>query len=259
MNKFFRKESHPAHVILWNTNVAMRNALSPSYYEGLIEGLGMASNDPDVAAVILAGEGGFFCSGGDLNLLKERRAMSLEERHTNINRLHDIIRAIRNCRKPVIAAVEGGAAGAGLSIAMTCDMIVAARGAKFTLSYVRAGLVPDGGATYALTQALPRATVTRMAMLAEPLLAERMYELGAVTELTPSGAALEGAQALAGQLAQGPEGAIASIKDLLNSAETNTFPQQLDAECHAMAHALGQDEAQTGISAFLNKKLPVFR
>ena len=129
----------------------------------------------------------------------------------------------------------------------------------FTLAYVKAGLVPDGGATYALTQALPRATVARMAMLAEPLSAERMQELGAVTELAPKGRTLVQAEALADALGRGPEMAIAGIKALLNQAETAGFEDQLAHERDAMAKALGGDEAQAGIGAFLSKTSPVFR
>ncbi|KIC14557.1 MULTISPECIES: oxepin-CoA hydrolase, alternative type [unclassified Leisingera] len=259
MSTLYRHEVRDRTLVIWNCNSAMRNALSYEYYQGLLDGLARAAGDPAIAAVILAGEGGFFCSGGNLNMLKERRAMSFEERQVQIGKLNALIRAVRNCPKPVIAAVEGGAAGAGLSLAMAADMIVAEDGAKFTLAYVKAGLVPDGGATYALTQALPRATVARMAMLAEPLSAERMHQLGAVTELAPKGRTLAQAEALTDAVARGPEIAIADIKKLLNQAETASFEDQLDHERDAMAKALGGDEAQAGIGAFLSKTSPVFR
>ena len=259
MTEKYRHDVTGACLTIWNCNAAMRNALSQSYYDGLMRGLERAARDPEIAAVVLAGEGGFFCSGGDLNTLRLRREMSEPERQAQIEKLSDIIRAIKACPKPVIAAVEGGAAGAGLSIAMACDIVVAAESARFTLAYVRAGLVPDGGATYSLMQAMPRATVARMAMMAEPLSADRMYTLGAVTEVVPDSRVVEAAQDMAGQLGKGPEQAIAAIKDLLNSAESATLAQQLDAERDAMAKALGGDEAQIGIKAFLNKETPVFR
>lgn len=259
MSALYRHEVRGGTLIIWNCNTAMRNALSYEYYQGLQDGLARAAEDPAIAAVILAGAGGFFCSGGNLNMLKERREMPYEERQVQIGKLNALIRAVRGCPKPVIAAVEGGAAGAGLSLAMAADMIVAEEGAMFTLAYVKAGLVPDGGATYALTQALPRATVARMAMLAEPLSAERMQELGAVTELAPKGRTLVQAEALADALGRGPEMAIAGIKALLNQAETAGFEDQLAHERDAMAKALGGDEAQAGIGAFLSKTSPVFR
>lgn len=259
MSALFRHEARGGTLVIWNCNTAMRNALSYEYYHGLQDGLARAARDPAIAAVILAGAGGFFCSGGNLNMLKERREMPYEERQVQIGKLNALICAVRACPKPVIAAVEGGAAGAGLSLAMGADMIVAEEGAMFTLAYVKAGLVPDGGATYALTQALPRATVARMAMLAEPLSAERMHQLGAVTELAPKGRTLAQAEALADAVARGPETAIADIKELLNQAETASFEDQLDYERDAMAKALGGDEAQAGIGAFLSKTSPVFR
>ncbi|MDG1458723.1 MAG: enoyl-CoA hydratase-related protein, partial [Pseudoprimorskyibacter sp.] len=96
-------------------------------------------------------------------------------------------------------------------------------------------------------------------MLAHPVSADRLYQLGAITDLVARGDALDTARALAHAVSLGPEGAIATIKSLLNQAESSEFEVHLDAECAAMAHALGQDEAQAGISAFLNKKKPVFR
>ncbi|UWQ81819.1 enoyl-CoA hydratase/isomerase family protein (plasmid) [Leisingera sp. S132] len=259
MSALYRHEVRGGTLVIWNCNTGMRNALSYEYYHGLQDGLARAARDPAIAAVILAGEGGFFCSGGNLNMLKERRELPFEERQVQIGKLNALIRAVRDCPKPVIAAVEGGAAGAGLSLAMAADMIVAEEGAKFTLAYVKAGLVPDGGATYTLTQALPRATVARMAMLAEPLSAERMHQLGAVTELSPKGRTLAQAEALADAVARGPEQAIAGIKALLNQAETASFEDQMTHERDAMAQALGGDEAQAGIGAFLSKTSPVFR
>lgn len=259
MSTLWRHQIEDGVLTIWNCNAARRNALSPEYYTGLMQGLELASADRDIVAVILAGEGGFFCSGGDLNSLKQRREMSEAARRDQIENLHDIIRGIKACPKPVIAAVEGGAAGAGMSIAMACDLIVAAKRARFTLAYVKAGLVPDGGATYSLMQAIPRATVARLAMLGVPIEATRLFELGAISVLAEDEEVLGEARELAKRIGQGPAEAIATIKDLLNSAETALLESQLDAERNAMARALGGDEAAEGISAFLNKRTPRFR
>ncbi|MBO9413567.1 MULTISPECIES: enoyl-CoA hydratase family protein [unclassified Ruegeria] len=246
-------------LIIWNCNAAMRNALTPAYYSGVIAGVQQAAADDGVAAIVLAGEGDFFCAGGDLNALQERRALTYEQRQDKIDKLGDVIRSLRTSPKPVVAAVEGGAAGAGVSIAMACDMIVAAEQAKFTLAYIRAGLVPDGAVTYALSRALPRATLARMAMMAEPLGASRLLDLGVITETTPAGEALARACALADRLYQFPPQALAEIKLLMNAAESSDFESHLTRERDAMAQALGGDEALTGITAFLNKKAPIFR
>ena len=259
MSALFRHEVTDGVLTIWNCNAARRNALSPEYYAGLLQGVDRAAQEASIVAVILAGEGGFFCSGGDLNSLKQRRDMTEDARRDQIENLNNIIRALKSCPKPVIAAVEGGAAGAGLSIAMACDMIVAGQSTKFTLAYVKAGLVPDGGATYSLMQAMPRATVARMAMLGMPLDAARMYALGAVTEVVADAEVLSQARSLAISIGQGPKEAIAAIKALMNSAETATLNEQLTAERDAMARVLGGAEGAEGISAFLGKRKPVFR
>lgn len=259
MSEFWRHEVSEGVLTIWNCNAAQRNALTPEYYEGIRSGLERGAGEKDLHAVVLAGEGGFFCSGGNLNALKERRNLSVAERRGKVDELHGIIQAIRSCPKPVIAAVEGGAAGAGLSLAMACDLIVAGESAKFTLAYVKAGLTPDGGASHALMQAMPRATAARMALLGTPLDATRMYALGAVSDLVPDDEVLRRSQDLARQLGRGPEQAIAKIKQLLNAAETSDFDTHLLAERDAVCDALGGDEAAEGMRAFLEKRKPVFR
>ena len=114
-----------AVLVLSNNNPAARNALSPAFYAALTEALAQAEADPTVGAIVLTGEGGHFCAGGDLRQLAKRRELPVEERRAKLEGLHDLIRTVRDCRKPVIAAVEGAAAGAGLSLALACDMLVA--------------------------------------------------------------------------------------------------------------------------------------
>lgn len=259
MTQHYRSELHDGHLVFWNTNTKFKNALTQSYFEGLLEALAEANENPNIGSVILAGDGDFFCSGGDLNFLKMNNSLSEEERYKNINDLHDVIRAIRNCRKPVICAVEGGAAGAGMSVVMACDMIVAAAESKFILAYVNAGLLPDGGATHSLRNAMPRALASKLAMLGEPISGQRLYDLGVITAVTDTGQALEGAQRIAKRVFAGPERAISEIKSLLTDAETNSFDAHLDTECHAMAKALAGEEANIGVTAFLTKQTPKFR
>ena len=134
-----------AVLVLSNNNPAARNALSPAFYAALTEALAQAEADATVGAIVLTGEGGHFCAGGDLRQLAKRRELPIEERRAKLEGLHDLTRAVRDCRKPVIAAVEGAAAGAGLALALACDMLVAARNAVFSVAYVKVGLTPDGG------------------------------------------------------------------------------------------------------------------
>lgn len=245
-----------AVLVLSNNNPAARNALSPAFYAALTQALQDAKNDPSVGAVVLTGEGGHFCAGGDLRLLATRRALALPERREKIEALHDLIRALRDCPKPVVAAVEGAAAGAGVSLALACDLLVAARNAVFSVAYVKIGLTPDGGATAFLAQFVSRQVLTELCLTGERISGERLHALGAVNRLAEPGEALAQAIALAAQLAAGPDEAMAHIKTLCHSAYGNTLEQQLDSEAEYMVHAQAGEESREGIGAFLEKRAP---
>ena len=241
-------------LVLTNNNEAARNALSPEFYAGLTQALHAAATDPAVGAIVLTGAGGHFCSGGDLRRLATRRDQPVEKRRELLEGLHDLIRTVRDCPKPVIAAVEGAAAGAGLSLAMACDMLVAARNAVFSVAYVKVGLSPDGGATAFLAEHLSRQVVTELCLTGDRISGERMHQLGVVNRLTEPGAALVEAVALGKKLADGPLQAMAGIKQLCRAAYDHTLEQQLDMEAALMVHAQGTEESLEGISAFLEKR-----
>jgi enoyl-CoA hydratase/carnithine racemase len=137
------------------SNPEARNALHPDIYRDGIAALKGATADPAVRAVVITGEGEHFCAGGNLNRLLGNRSQPPEVQAASIDTLHEWITAIRDCPKPVIAAVEGAAAGAGFSLALACDMLVAAQNARFVMSYIRVGLTPDGGASHWLATRLP--------------------------------------------------------------------------------------------------------
>ena len=244
-------------LVVVNLNSTRRGALTPDLYEAIHDAVRLAA-EPRFRSVILTAEGGFFCAGGDLNVLITRRDLPPAERRGKIDLLHGLVRAIRSCPVPVIAPVEGGAAGAGASLALACDLIVAAAGSKFTASYVRAGLVPDGGLTSALSRMLPRPLAMEMCLLARPVTAERMAQLGAINAAVPAGAALEEAQALADELARGPRESQGVIRELVANAYEASEEAQLDAERDAMALAQGGPEAAEGIASFLEKRKPNF-
>lgn len=245
-------------VTLVNNNPDARNALSFDYCNGVVDALNSVAGDTSVAAIILTGAGGFFCAGGDLNILIKRREMSVAARFEAINVLHGMIRAIRACPKPVIAAVEGGAAGAGASIALACDLIVAARDAYFAVSYLRVGLSPDGGATTFLSEFAPRQLVSEILMFGDKIPVERLHQLGAINRLVDPGMAENVAQELGARLnGVGPD-VLASAKRLVAQAQENDLAAQLDAEAQAMAEAQGNDESGEGIAAFLEKRRPDF-
>ena len=243
-------------LVLSNNNVAARNALSPEFYAAVTAALQNAAADPTVGAIVLTGEGGHFCAGGDLRQLAKRRELPLEERRAKLEGLHHLIRSVRDCPKPIVAAVEGAAAGAGLSLALACDMLVAAQDAVFSVAYVKVGLTPDGGATAFLAEFVSRQVLTELCLTGERLSGERLHALGAVNRLAEPGQALVAAVALATQIATGPEQAMACIKDLCRQAPRNTLEEQLEREAQYMVQSQGTEESREGIGAFLEKRSP---
>lgn len=241
-------------LILSNNNVAARNALSPEFYAAVTAALQQAAADSSVGVIILTGEGGHFCAGGDLRQLAQRRELPEAERCAKLEGLHDLIRALRDCPKPVIAAVEGAAAGAGLSLALACDMLVAATNSVFSVAYIKVGLTPDGGATAFLAEFVSRQVLTELCLTGERLSGERLHALGAVNRLAEPGQAVAVAQALAQQIAQGPQLATARIKQLCSVAPHNTLAQQLELEAQTMVQSQVSEESREGIGAFLEKR-----
>ncbi len=243
-------------VTITNNDPATRNSISADFYVGLTEALGSVGADKEVRAIVLTGAGDFFCSGGNLHGLKDRSEASLEERYASVTKLHGMIEVMRTCPKPIIAAIEGGAAGAGVPLAMACDLVVAARGAYLSIAYIRIGLTPDGGTTALLGPAIPRQLLTEMIMTGDRIDAQRMHALGVINQICDAGAALATAQAIAARLAKAPPEALANGKRLIRLSESNTFKDQLDAEADGIANALGGAEAREGIAAFLEKRAP---
>ncbi|MEM7710049.1 MAG: enoyl-CoA hydratase family protein [Pseudomonadota bacterium] len=244
-------------LVVTNDNPGKRNALTPDYYAALGAALDMAP-EPRIGAVILRGAGGYFCAGGDLAALATRRDLSRAGRLEKIGALHDLIAAIHACPVPVIAVVEGGAAGAGASIAFAADLLVAARDATFTAAYVRAGLVPDGGLTASLAGLVPRATLMRMALVGDRITADRLHALGAITDLCARGQADATAHALADRLCAGPRDAQTAIKRLVRTVYGDPT-DQTERERQAMADAQVHPEGVEGIDAFLGKRKPMWR
>ena len=156
-------------------------------YAAAIETLTTAERDDSIRAVVLTGADNFFCAGGNLNRLLENRALEQSVQADAIDRLHGWIDALRACPKPVIAAVEGAAAGAGFSLALACDLIVAGASAKFVMAYVQVGLTPDGGGSWFLTRALPRQLASEILLEGKPVPAPRLQALGLVNRVVPDG------------------------------------------------------------------------
>jgi enoyl-CoA hydratase/carnithine racemase len=243
-------------MVLLISNPSQRNALGPDMYAAGIETLNGAENSEDVRSVVIAGEGPWFCAGGSLQRLQANREREPAVQAQSIEGLHNWIEALRAFPKPIIAAVEGPAAGAGFSLALACDFIVAARDAIFAASYSNVALSPDGGLSWHLAQALPRQIATEWMMLGERIGAERLHALGVVNQLAESGQALGTALALADKLNARAPNALASAKELLNEGGAATLSAHLAQERNHFVRNLHHPNAGIGIAAFLAKEKP---
>lgn len=251
--------SEGSTLILTLSDPAHKNALGPDIYAAGIEAMNAAENNPEIRSVVITGEGAVFCAGGNLQRLQANRRESPEVQAQSIEALHNWIDAIRTYPKPVIAAVEGAAAGAGFSLALACDFIVAAGNAVFVMSYSTVALSPDGGGSWSVARALPRALASELLMGAERIGADRLYALGVVNRVTAAGAALSEALVLAARLNARAPNVLASIKELINEAPTNTMSQQMDNERNHFVRNLHHANGGEGIAAFLAKRPAQYR
>ncbi|MFV0679806.1 oxepin-CoA hydrolase, alternative type [Ottowia sp.] len=237
-------------------NPEHRNALSPEMYAAGVEALNAAESSADIRCVVLRGEGSTFCAGGNLQRLLANRQKPPEVQAQSIDGLHSWVEAIRTFPKPVIAAVEGPAAGAGFSLVLACDLVVAARNTVFTMAYSNVALSPDGGGSWSLTRALPRQLVTELMMTGELIGAQRLHELGVVNRLCDAGQALDTALQWAEQLGERAPNVLTSIKELINEADANPLPQHLTVEREHFVKNLHHANGGIGMHAFLNRQTP---
>ena len=243
-------------MVLTISNPEHRNALGPEMYAAGVEALIIAETSPDVRCVVLTGEGETFCAGGNLQRLQANRQKPPEVQAQSIENLHSWIEAIRTFPKPVIAAVEGPAAGAGFSLALACDLIVAARNAVFVMAYSSVALSPDGGGSWSLAQALPRQLVNELLMSGERIGAQRLHELGVVNRLCDAGQALGTALEWSEKLAARAPNVMTSIKELVSEAGAHDLSTHLAAERDHFVKNLHHPNGGIGIAAFLNKQVP---
>jgi enoyl-CoA hydratase/carnithine racemase len=258
MTAELRSTSEGLTMVLTICNPEHRNALGPEIYAAGVEALNVAESSPEVRSVVIAGEGAVFSAGGNLQRLQANRQLPPDVQARSIEGLHNWIEAIRTFPKPVIGAVEGPAAGAGFSLALACDFVVAARDAVFVMAYSNIALSPDGGGSWSLSRALPRQLVTELLMCGERISAERLHQLGLVNRLTEPGNALQGAFELAERLNARAPNALASIKELVSEAATSTLSRHLAMERDHFVRNLHHVNAGIGINAFLEKKPPRF-
>jgi enoyl-CoA hydratase/carnithine racemase len=245
-------------LVLTLSNPEFRNALGPEMYAAGVEALSVAESSADVRSVVITGANGIFCAGGNLQRLQNNRQLPPEHQAQSIEGLHNWIEAIRTFPKPVIAAVEGPAAGAGFSLALACDMIVAARNSVFVMAYSSIALSPDGGGSWSLSRTMPRQLATELLMCGERIGAERLQQLGVVNRLADAGQALQQALQLCEQLNARAPNALTSIKDLLSDADGSSLNAQLARERDEFVKNLHHPNAGIGIGAFFSKHKPEY-
>ena len=243
-------------LVLTLSNPEFRNALGPEMYAAGVEALSVAESNPDVRSVVITGANGIFSAGGNLQRLQNNRQLPPEHQAQSIEGLHNWIEAIRTFPKPVIAAVEGPAAGAGFSLALACDLIVAARNSVFVMAYSSIALSPDGGGSWSLSRAVPRQLATELLMCGERISAERLQQLGVVNRLADAGQVMLKALELTEQINARAPNALSSIKELLADADGRTLNAHLAQERDHFVKNLHNANAGIGIAAFLNKQTP---
>lgn len=241
------------------SNPSQRNALTRAIFDQGLEAFRAFKRDTSIGAIVLCGEGGHFCGGGNINRMVEQRDKPPHTQSEHVDAAHAWILAMRECPQPILAAVEGAAAGGGLGLALACDLMVAAENATLVMSYAKIGLSPDCGTSHWLAQALPHQLMLEIFLDAAPIPVARLQQFGLVNRVTPSGAALGQALEWATRLANGPGGAQGRIKRLAYAAQHRTLREQLDDERDTLIESMYSEECGAGIQAFLEKRPPRFR
>lgn len=245
-------------MVLTISDPPSRNALSEQVFAAGIEALDTAESDATVRCIVLCGDGGHFSAGASLQRLKANRKAEPAVQGSMLQGFHDFVEALRACPKPVIAAVEGTATDGGFSLALACDLLVAADDAKFAMAHGRIGLSPDGGASWQLMQRLPRNLALQMLWLSEPISSQQLHAHGIVNWVTGRGGALAQALEVADRLALCAPNAIASAKDLINQWPERSLAQQLDAERAHFLDNLFHANGAEGLQSFADKRPPRF-
>ena len=239
-----------------------RNALSNEMRDALSEWLHRIERDDDVRCVVLTGSGDHFMSGGDVKSFVDLEAMEPDERWSymahRIHDLHTVMFAMRRMEKPIIAKVRGAVAGAGVSFAATCDLVIASDDAFFVLAYVNIGTSPDGSSTWFLPKAIGLKKAMEMAMLGDRHTAEEMREAGLVNWVVPAADLDAEAGRLARRLADGPTRAIGAAKRLLTTSWEHQMERQLQLEAEAFADCALTGDFAEGVNAFVDKRPPRF-
>ena len=230
------------------------NSFNTQQHLDLRQALDQAEADNSCRAIVLTGSGRGFCAGQDL--------ADAGDKANPVDRLglyyNPLIRRLAAFPVPVVCAVNGVAAGAGANLALICDIVVAAKSAKFLQAFAKIGLMPDAGGTWVLPRLVGPARARALAMLAEPIDASTAEQWGMIYKAVDDAALMSTAEAIAKKFAQGPTGALLEIRAALASAETNTLQHQLEVERAGQNRLIGSPDNVEGVTAFLEKRAAKF-
>lgn len=233
------------------------NAIVDEMRAELLELMTRLSSDRSVKAIVITGAGRAFCAGGDVKQMSSARN-GFEIRDRMKGYMHNVVKLIWTMEKPVIAAVNGYAVGAGCNLALACDFVIAAETAKFNQSFVNIGLAPDTGGLYFLPQLVGLAKAKELMLRGKPIDAVEAERIGMIMKAVPGETLMDEAMALADELAAGAPRAIGLTKLMLNRSADMTLEQTLEYEVSVQASLISSDDHKEGARAFSEKRKPVF-
>lgn len=252
----YEKTDHLVVISLYRPDAA--NGMNTALASELALAAQTCAEDPSVKAVIVTGHGRFFSAGGDVKEIStfgERAAVGIKHLADN---LHKALATFARMPAPVIMAVNGTAAGAGFSLAVSGDLVLAAESASFTMAYTRAGLSPDGGSSYYLPRLVGMRRAQELMFTNRVLSSSEALQWGLINQVVPDDSLLDSARELAGQFVTGAAGSNAAIKKLLMMTFNNGLETQLEIESEYIARCAGSKDGQEGINSFVEKRQPGF-
>jgi 2-(1,2-epoxy-1,2-dihydrophenyl)acetyl-CoA isomerase len=253
----FDVRDNVAHITLNRPDAA--NSINEDMGKDLMHAALRCDEDPEIRAVLISGAGKIFSGGGDLKAFSAKGSQLAYHVKEITTYLHAAMSRFTRMDAPVVAAVHGAVAGAGMSIAIACDIVVAAETTRFMVAYTRAGLVPDGSSTYFLPRVIGLRRALELTLTNRMFSAQEALQWGLVTRVVPDDELLPQARAMAVQLATGPTRSYGISKRLLHSGWTETLETQMENESQAIANSARTADAREGITAFLEKRPPKFK
>jgi 2-(1,2-epoxy-1,2-dihydrophenyl)acetyl-CoA isomerase len=234
------------------------NATNDAFYQAFQTLIREMAADDAVRAIVLTGAGRGFCAGADVKAMNpDAGPLVRRRRHRWI--LADVLRPLATLEKPVIAAVNGPAVGAGFNLALACDILIASEAAVFSQIFARLGLVPDLGGLYLLTRVVGLNKAKELCFTAKKISAQEALSLGIANHVVPADRLMDEARKLAAEIAAGPPTALAQMKMLLNMSSTSTLDQMLEYESYAQTLSYVTPEHREGVAAFRERRAPDFR